>query len=277
MSPPPSSIPAGWFPDPGNLAGLRYWDGRAWTPYTSPIPEGYSPAAPAHPTLPIAAAIGAVLITVVSLIGSRFILDQLARFDFPIPVYVALAAIVGYGPMVIYCIWASKRWGTGSVTADLGLKLQWVDAGWGPVTYLVCLVCQLIVGVFIYATKIPLKSNTEGLDRLAGDRDVLVAFLITAVVVAPIVEEMVFRGVVLRGLLSRLSPVLSIGLQGTMFGLVHLDPARGIGNIGLIMVLSVVGIVLGAAAFQLRRIGTTMIAHGIYNGVAMIIVLLISN
>jgi membrane protease YdiL (CAAX protease family) len=61
-----------------------------------------------------------------------------------------------------------------------------------------------------------------------------------------------------------------------MFGLVHLDPARGVGNIGLIIVLSVVGIVLGAAAFKLRRIGTTMVAHAIYNGVAMIIVLLIS-
>jgi uncharacterized protein len=277
MSPPPSQTPAGWFPDPGHNGGLRYWDGRVWTPYTSPVPQGaWGPETGPHPTLPIAAAIGALAITIVSLIGSRFILEQFARFDFPIPVYVALAAIVGYGPMVAYCIWASQRWGSGRPAADLGLKLRWVDAGWGPVTYLVCLVCQIVVGVIIVATHIPLTSNTEGLDRLAGDRDVLVAFLITAVIVAPIVEEMVFRGVVLRGLLSKVAPQLAIVLQGTMFGLVHLDPARGVGNIGLIIVLSVVGIVLGAAAFTLRRIGTTMVAHAIYNGVAMIIVLLIS-
>lgn len=28
-------IPAGWYPDPGNPSGLRWWDGIAWTPRAS--------------------------------------------------------------------------------------------------------------------------------------------------------------------------------------------------------------------------------------------------
>jgi hypothetical protein len=39
--------PAGWCPDPGNSAQLRYWDGSSWTEHTSPVlappPNAMSP------------------------------------------------------------------------------------------------------------------------------------------------------------------------------------------------------------------------------------------
>ena len=97
--------------------------------------------------------------------------------------------------------------------------------------------------------------------------------LVLAVVAAPIAEEIVFRGVVLRGLLSRNGPVLSIAVQGVIFGLAHFDPVRGTGNIGLVLVLGSVGCVLGGAAYLLRRITPTMIAHAILNGIAMALAL----
>lgn len=33
---PPTSPPAGWYPDPQNPAVLRYFDGRVWTSSTQP-------------------------------------------------------------------------------------------------------------------------------------------------------------------------------------------------------------------------------------------------
>jgi membrane protease YdiL (CAAX protease family) len=93
------------------------------------------------------------------------------------------------------------------------------------------------------------------------------------VVAAPIAEEIVFRGVVMRGLLSRRGPVMAVGLQGVLFGFAHFDPVRGSGNIGLILVLSSVGCVLGGAAFLFRRLAPTMIAHAILNGIAMALAL----
>lgn len=37
-TPTATGTPAGWYPDPGDGGGLRYFDGAAWTAHTSPIP-----------------------------------------------------------------------------------------------------------------------------------------------------------------------------------------------------------------------------------------------
>ncbi len=82
-----------------------------------------------------------------------------------------------------------------------------------------------------------------------------------------------FRGIVMRGLLSRVGPVPAIVAQGLLFGVAHVDPVRGAGNVGLAVVLSTVGISFGVAAYLLRRLGPTMVAHAIFNAIAMLVVL----
>jgi CAAX protease family protein len=261
--------PTGWFPDPWNESGVRFWDGRTWTGYAA-LP---APVPTPHPTLPIRAAWGAVITLLVSLTASRYLLQAIAGFEWPIAVYVVILAFVGYGPSLLWCWHASHRWGTGHLRADVGFRARWVDAGWGPVTWGACLVAQVVVGVVVVVLKIPFTSNVKDVSELHADRGYVVSLLVLAVVAAPIAEEIVFRGVVLRGLLSRNGAAVAVGLQGVLFGLAHFDPVRGAGNIGLILVLSAVGCVLGGAAYLTRRITATMIAHAILNGVAMALVL----
>ena len=261
--------PTGWFPDPWNSTGVRYWDGRAWTglaavPTPSPLP---------HPTLPIRAAWGAVITLLVSLTASRYLLEAISGYEWPIAVYVAILAFVGYVPPLLWCWYSSRRWGTGRFRTDVGFRARWVDAGWGPVTWLACLLTQIIVGVVVVVLKIPFTSNIEDVSELPADRGYVVSLLVLAVVAAPLAEEIVFRGVVLRGLLSRTGAVVAVGAQGALFGMAHYDPTRGTGNIGLILVLSAVGCVLGGAAFLIGRLAPTMIAHAILNGLAMALAL----
>jgi hypothetical protein len=132
---------------------------------------------------------------------------------------------------------------------------------------------QILLAAMVLLFDIPLSSNVESISEGDADRAYLVATAIAAVVAAPVVEELVFRGLVLRGLLSRLGPVIAIALQGVLFGAAHADPARGVGNVGLVIVLSGVGIVLGTTAYLTRRLGAVVIAHAIFNGVVVALLL----
>jgi membrane protease YdiL (CAAX protease family) len=267
--PPPRTAPAGWYPDPYGYPLQRYFDGRGWTHHTAPLRQATEP----HPVLPMRAAVVALVILTVSLLGGRLLLDAIVDTGWPIAVYVAINIAIGYGPSVWWCWYAAGRWGRSDRWAALGIRFRWVDAGWGPVIWLSAIGAEIVMATIIVVTGIPLTNNTEGLRELDLDRTYVVSLLISAVVAAPLVEEAVFRGVILRGFLSRMPWVAAVIVQGALFGVAHVDPERGAGNIGLAMVLAAVGVVLGGGAYFLRRIGPTMIAHAILNGVVMTIVL----
>ena len=268
---PPTGFPAGWYPDPFGAPADRYYDGRQWTNRMS---GHFAPARRVeHKTLDVRAAIGAAVVLLVSLVTSRYVIDALVRHEWPIAVYTAIAVLIGYGPSVLWCVLAARRWGTGRFADDTGLRIRWVDLGWGPVIWLAAIAGEMAAIIVIEAFGIPLINNTEGITELAHDRTYVISILLTAVIAAPVVEELVFRGVMLRGLGSRMPAAVAVGVQAVVFGLAHFDPVRGRGNIGLVLVLASVGIVLGGAAYLLSRIGPTVIAHAILNGVVMIVVL----
>jgi membrane protease YdiL (CAAX protease family) len=249
---------------------MRYFDGRFWAPPVQAAPVFVE--RPPHPTLPLSVAVGALAILVVSLLAGKLLVEVLVEFDWPVIVYVVLLVVIGYGPSLWWCWWVRRRHGHHRMEA-LGWRFRWSDFGWGPITYLSALACQFTLAAIVLLLDIPISSNVDDVTELDVDRAYLVATVIAAVVAAPLVEELVFRGVVLRGFLSRFAPVVAIVLQGVLFGVAHVDPVRGVGNIGLAIVLSGVGVALGTAAYLTRRIGNTIIAHAIFNGVVMVIVL----
>ena len=47
---------------------------------------------------------------------------------------------------------------------------------------------------------------------------------IAIVIAAPVLEELIFRGIILNGLLKRYSPLKSVLISSILFGVVHLNP-----------------------------------------------------
>jgi membrane protease YdiL (CAAX protease family) len=236
-------------------------------------PVDAATSAPLESTLPIAAAIGAIAVLTTSLVTSKYLLDAVVDLGWPVAVYVLLLATVGYGPSVWWCWYASRRWATGRLGRDIGLAARWSDLGWGPVVWLGAIGAQLAAAALVIALGLPIASNTDAINEVDVDRTYVVSIVITAVIAAPLVEEMVFRGVVMRGLRSRLHLVAVVVVQGVLFGAAHVDPVRGSGNVGLVVVLSGVGIAFGVATALLHRLGPAIVAHALFNGVVLLVVL----
>ena len=263
--PPPSTAPAGWYPDPSGH-GLCYFDGTGWTRLGAP------PLAVPHPTLPLRAAVGALVVLAASLLISRLVGALVDGVDAPEWVFLALSAAVGYGPSLGWFWYVRRKWANSRARLT-GWQFHPIDLAWGPLTWLAAIVAQAAVAAIVLGFDIPLTSNVEDLAGGQITTTYIVGIVLTAVVAAPLVEELVFRGIILRGLIGRIGVIASIALQGILFGIAHVDPARGAGNIGLVMVLAAIGMVLGTTAFLTRRIGAGVVAHAILNGIVVTLTL----
>lgn len=112
-----------------------------------------------------------------------------------------------------------------------------------------------------------LASPPEALDiswMFAGADRSLLGLLLLLVVVAPVTEELLFRGIILRGFLSRYSVVTAVTLSALLFALFHLNPWQFIGAFAL-------GLVFGWWYVKTRSLVPCLVGHGIFNGFPVIL------
>ena len=262
----------GWYPDPYAPDSVRYWDGGQWTAHRGVRKQPDSPPAPPHPTLPLWAGLGAVIAIVVPVVVVRVMVRVFAKYDWPLVVYMALATVVGYLPTVVWWRYVSRRVGTG-MRATAGMFGRRIDFLLGPAAYIGSFAAAVVTLMFIRAVRIPYAGNLETSGGSTPDRAFVISVVVSAVLAAPVVEEIAFRGLILRGLLGSMRPWMAIGLQGLVFGAVHVDPGRGARNVGLALVLGAAGTAFGATAYLTRRLAPTIAGHAIFNGIAMAVLL----
>jgi len=226
-------------------------------------------------TFPLSAAAISVLAALVAGIVTRPINRGLVD-HVPVIVVLLFSVVAIYGPMVAACVIVARRYGPPRLRDAYGLRARPVDVGWGAITLFGAWAVEVAVVVACQALHIPIGSNTKGIGDTADDRLLYLTLAALAVVVAPFVEELFFRGLLLRSLRSKLAPWLAVAGQALVFGAFHADPGYGAGNIGLVLALAAVGAALGTAAQLVRRLGPGMVAHGLFNGVVFVI-LLVSN
>lgn len=89
------------------------------------------------------------------------------------------------------------------------------------------------------------------------------SFLLTAIF-APIFEEWLCRGMVLRGLLTRMKPAWAIVISALFFALIHMNPWQALNAFGI-------GLVMGYVYYKTGSLWLTMLIHFVNNGTAVVL------
>jgi membrane protease YdiL (CAAX protease family) len=90
----------------------------------------------------------------------------------------------------------------------------------------------------------------------------LIIFAIFVAFIVPFAEELCFRGMFLRGLLKKTSPVIAILISGILFALVHLSDPNAIYGFSALML---VGIISSALATYRGKIDASIALHVGFN------------
>lgn len=172
-------------------------------------------------------------------------------------------------------VFNSKRYGTGRLREDYQIGLRGVDV---PIGLGLSLGARVAAGIVMMLILLVLGSDLDALPNPVDDyRDSTLAFVITIVIVvvgAPIVEELYFRGVLMRSLEPSLRPAGAIAVQAAIFGSMHLNPdATWQQNVAITTALAVTGAGLGLTAYIAKRLGPSMWTHAFFNTVAAIVMI----
>ena len=194
----------------------------------------------------------------------------LLLLDAPLPV----TALVGtVGPWIGLAGWpliVTRLRGNGP-RIDLGIRLTWSDVGWGVAAGVVGLILAGIVAVITQAIAGDFSSaagEIAGELREAGPFWALLVFAIMVMVGAPIVEELAFRGMLYNSLRKRgVGAVWTIVITTVAFSAFHFEPIR-------FFLLLPIGVVYGWVRWKTGSLGASMVAHGVNNTPAALVVLL---
>lgn len=114
--------------------------------------------------------------------------------------------------------------------------------------------------------------NVTGVDKLHVIGRALV--LVAAVVVAPVVEEVAFRGIMLRAMMRRLGYWPAAGLSSLVFAALHAPNVPNLTSaIVLVLVLYVFGLVQCQLVRRHARLAPAAGVHGAVNLVSLLLVL----
>ncbi|MCS5736276.1 CPBP family intramembrane glutamic endopeptidase [Herbiconiux daphne] len=207
----------------------------------------------------------------------RFVIDQV---------------VVGWLPILAAVIVASRWRGRGSLSADFGLRFRALDVAIGVLGGI--LLRFAAVGI---AELTRLAAGAPATPFAGGVGADPVWFVLTAVVAAsvvtPVVEELFFRGLVLRSIHNAVlggpsrsrardydpqpapdaprnrratAGVLAVAGSALLFVAFHLDGVPdSAAAVSRLITLLVVGLVLGALALLTGRLGPSITTHAVFN------------
>lgn len=161
----------------------------------------------------------------------------------------------------------SRLKGRGSLRADFGFEIRLRDAtavlgglGW-----------QIVLIIFLVPFALLLESEGPSQDLVTEIEETRaavawVAIVLGVVVVQPLVEEITFRGLLLRALLRRWSPAPAVAVSSAIFGVIHVfGTGFALDAIPTVVGLTGFGAVLAVQALRHDSLSRPILTHAGFN------------
>lgn len=138
--------------------------------------------------------------------------------------------------------------------SDFSFNLSGIQASYALILYLL-----IIILISIFNEYVPLPDFFKWMDIDITAPTTIIA----AVIVAPIGEEIIFRGMITKLLLEEYRPTKAIIISALIFGIIHFNPAQIPGAI-------IAGILLGWLYYKTRSVIPGIILHFINNAASVV-------
>jgi CAAX protease family protein len=194
------------------------------------------------------------------------------------PEWYVVSTLLGLWIGFIGAPWlASRTQGTRNFVRDLGLRFRLVDL----VGIAIGIGGQILVAVMYAPFQHEIHNFNGPSQRLTGGSHGagFVVIAVFTVLLAPAMEELFFRGLLLKALVRLCAPlqspgvrrstgrtvgvVIAVVLDGLLFGLAHGEWVQLAG-------LASFGIILAAVSYRTGRLGMNMVAHATFNLIAIL-------
>lgn len=189
-----------------------------------------------------------------------------------LPPWMTLVSVTAlWIPVLIALRVISDRIGTGDFRADYGLRFRWIDLAGIPLGVL----SQLVLLELVYwplRWLFPEQFDRDSVEEVARnlfdrlDGAWLVVLVLVVVVGAPVIEELLYRGLIFRTLDGLIAAPLAVAGSALWFAGAHFQPVQFAG-------LFVIGAVLAICVQRTGRLGMAIFAHAAFNATTVMVLL----
>ncbi|MFU8945348.1 lysostaphin resistance A-like protein [Mycetocola zhadangensis] len=192
----------------------------------------------------------------------------------------ALVYLASWVPFLGVVLFASFARGRHSLVRDFGLRFKWIDLFFGLVVGGMMRAAATLVEIVIYGR---VASGGPAFGPVVHDVWWILLTILAPILVAPLIEELFFRGLMQRALIraslasnppavkiARIPVVVAIIVTALVFAAVQMLATDG----GLEMIVVgistlIIGVGAGVLAATTGRLGAAVIAHVTYNGLVV--------
>jgi membrane protease YdiL (CAAX protease family) len=165
---------------------------------------------------------------------------------------------IGYNVSMLFVIWFARR--NRMQHGNGALRFGRIPSLLYPL--LILLTVSLSVVLDPLTSLIPMSDFFKRLFAMLATRDIW-TFLMVGIT-GPVLEEVLFRGIILEGFLTRYRPFPSIVLSALLFGLFHMNPWQFIPGF-------LIGLLLGYIYLKTRSLIPVILVHMVNNSFSYLI------